>query len=83
MEGIQNLYENSTQFIQRYYSPKNTDEFIKIGVYLLVTFYLTDYFMNFRLFKWIYLGTIIILLASWYKTANVIEKGKPFKLGSM
>ncbi len=41
-----------------------------IGAYLAVTFYITDYFMNYRLFKWIYLGTIVILLASWYSYSD-------------
>lgn len=60
-----------------------------IGAYLAVTFYITDYFMNYRLFKWIYLGTIVILLASWYNVSGNVsgsrsqgqEKGM-FILGS-
>lgn len=70
MDGLRNIYSNSTQFVERYYFPKNTREILLIGLYVAVTFYLTDYFMNYRLFKWIYMGTILILLASWYSSTE-------------
>lgn len=81
MDGIQNVYQEGTSFLTRYYLPTNTKEFFLIGLYLIITFYLTDYFLNFRLFKWIYLGTIVILIASWYRGSAPV-RGRPFVLGS-
>lgn len=80
MDGIENVYREGTGFISRYYLPKNAKEIIWIGLYLLITFYLTDYFLNFRLFKWIYVGTLLILVASWYRGTAGVE-GRPFTLG--
>lgn len=82
MDGIQNIYREGTDFVSRYYLPKNTKEIISIGLYFLVTFYLTDYFLNYRLFKWIYLGTIVILVASWYR-GSTPRSGHPFVLGHL
>ena len=82
MDGIQNVYREGTSFVQRYYVPTNTKELLLILAYFAVTFYLTDYFINFRLFKWIYLGTAIILVASWYRGSHTVD-AKPFQLGTI
>ena len=95
MDGVHNVYREGRGFVSRHYYPKNTKEIVSIGLYLLITFYLTDYFLNFRLFKWIYLGTIVILIASWYREDTRVEGlplfeglapdqrsgGQPFVLG--
>lgn len=80
MDGVHNVYREGRGFVSRHYLPKNTKEIVSIGLYFLITFYLTDYFLNFRLFKWIYLGTIVILIASWYRGDTRVE-GLPFVLG--
>jgi|688.fasta_scaffold1143064_2 hypothetical protein len=35
-----------------------------------VTTYILDYFLKFKLLKWIYVGTIIVTVASLYKQGN-------------
>lgn len=80
MDGIHNIYREGKSFATRYYLPTNTKEFVSIGLYVAITFYLTDYFLNFRLFKWIYFGTALILIASWYRGSATVE-GRPFVLG--
>jgi hypothetical protein len=84
MDGIHNVYREGTSFVTRYYLPKNTMELIMIAAYFAITFYVTDYFINFRLFKWIYMGTAIILVASWYRgRADTAGKPSPFQLGAI
>jgi len=67
MDGIQNVYQKGKEYVLEMYYPTSLRHFIYIAIYFIITFYITDYFLNFKLIRWIYVGTIIVIIASLYR----------------
>jgi hypothetical protein len=66
MEGVHNVYQKSIDLAKEKYYPTSIRHFIYIIIYLLITYYISDYFLNFKLIRWIYVGTIIVAIATLY-----------------
>lgn len=62
MDGVERVYETGVTYAKDRYYPTSFRHLIYIAIYIAVTFYVTDFFMNFRLFRWIYLGTLAVIL---------------------
>lgn len=67
MDGIKNVYTHGREYVKQTYYPTSLRHFVYITIYFIITFYITDYFLNFKLIKWIYVGTIIVIIASLYR----------------
>jgi hypothetical protein len=76
MEGIHNVYSTGIQYSKEKYYPTDFKQFIYIIIYLLVTYYLTNYFLNFKLIKWIYIGTLLVGIATLFYEPYNINKDK-------
>jgi 4-hydroxybenzoate polyprenyltransferase len=66
MEGVHNVYQKGFDFAKERYYPTSIQHFIYIIIYLLITYYISDYFLNFKLIRWIYIGTLIVAIATLY-----------------
>jgi hypothetical protein len=66
MEGIHNVYQKGVDYAKERYYPTSIKQFIYVIIYLAITYYVTDYFLNFKLIKWIYVGTIVVAIATLY-----------------
>ena len=66
MDGIKNVYTRGKEYAIKMYYPTSLRHFVYIAIYFIVTFYITDYFLNFKLIRWIYVGTLIVIIASLY-----------------
>ena len=56
-------YQKGFDFAKERYYPTSIQHFIYIIIYLLITYYISDYFLNFKLIRWIYIGTLIVAIA--------------------
>jgi hypothetical protein len=70
MDGIQNVYQGGSDFVVRNYLPQSTTDAILIGASFTITFFITNYFLRYRVFKWFYIGAMLILVSSWYRGPN-------------
>jgi hypothetical protein len=66
MEGINHVAEYSKGFITYYLYPITTGHLLFIVLYTIFSIYFYKYIFQYNLFKWIYLGSIIILIGSIY-----------------
>ena len=73
MEGIHNVYQTGVHYAKEKYYPTTIRHFIYIIIYLLITYYITDYFLNFKLIRWIYVGTLVVAIATLYHEPYQIE----------
>ena len=55
--------------IQQFIHPFTFEHILYIGGFIITT-YITNFFLSFKLIKWIYIGTFIVLIANLYKQGN-------------
>lgn len=70
MDGLQNVYHGGTDFVVRNYIPQSAMDALLIGISFTITFLITNHFLRYRAFKWLYVGAMLILVASWYRGPN-------------
>jgi 4-hydroxybenzoate polyprenyltransferase len=66
MEGIQHVTEYGKGFIKYQLNPITTGHLLFIIAYTIFSIYFYKYLFQYPLFKWIYLGSIIIVIGSIY-----------------
>lgn len=76
MEGLQRVYDRAQKYIQDRYIPTTKEDIFPIVLFIAATVAITGYFMRYTLFRWLYIGSAIILVASWYK---IDQKENPIK----
>jgi hypothetical protein len=74
MEGVDNVYKTGIQYAKKKYYPTSIKHFIYAIIYLLITYYITDYFLNFKLIRWIYVGTLVVAIATLYHEPYQMEE---------
>ena len=82
MDGIHHVTEYGKGFITYHLYPMTAGHLLFIAVYTVFSIYFYKYIFQYNLFKWIYLGSIIILIGSIY--GDGVEKPSPpsnFKIG--
>ncbi len=50
--------------------PLTLSSLIYFSIFTAVNLYITEYFLKFKLFKWIYVATVIVIFASLYKLGD-------------
>ena len=57
---------------------------LSVIIVTAVTYFVTEYFLGFKLVRWIYIGTIIVIAASMYRDGNEDELVRDaFKLATL
>jgi hypothetical protein len=79
MDGIQRVTDYGKGFVTHYYYPSTTGHLLFIIIYTIFSLYFYKYLFQYPLFKWIYLGSIIIVIGSVY--GDGLQPPPAFKLG--
>jgi MFS-type transporter involved in bile tolerance (Atg22 family) len=66
MDGITHVTEYGKGFISYYLYPVTAGHLLFILIYTVFSIYFYKYIFQYNLFKWIYLGSIIIFISSIY-----------------
>jgi hypothetical protein len=66
MEGIRHVTEYGKGFVTHHLHPMTTGHLLFIVLYTVFSIYFYNYLFRYNLFKWMYLGSIIILIGSIY-----------------
>ena len=81
MEGIQHVAEYGKGFINYQLYPMTTGHLLFIVLYTVFSIYFYNYLFRYNLFKWMYLGSIIILISSLYGDGIGRPAASHFKIG--
>lgn len=67
---MDHLWYKSINSIQQFIYPFTFEHILYIIVGFIISTYISDYFLQFKLLKWIYIGTLIVLIANLYKRGD-------------
>jgi len=80
MDGIQRITDYGKGFVTYHLYPITTGHMLFIVIYTIFSIYFYDYVFKYPLFKWMYLGSIIIFIGTIY--GDGIQPAPPvFKIG--
>lgn len=66
MDGIQRIYHTGFQYAKKQYVPNNVLSMISIIIYTSIVFILTEYIMRGKITRWLYMGSIIMIISMIY-----------------
>lgn len=72
MEGVQRVYRTGIQYTKKQYLPRSWGSFLYILLYTVIVFYITEYLLKGHLTRWLYLGSVVMVLA-WVYEGSVTE----------
>ena len=81
MEGITHVTEYGKGFITYHFYPSSTGHLLFIIAYTIFSIYFYKYIFQYPILKWIYLGSIIILIGSVYGDGIRMHTPPNFKIG--
>ena len=64
---MENVIETGKKYVRERIYPLTLTHLIYLALLFVVTTYISNYFLRFRLIKWIYYGTLIVLFASIFQ----------------
>ena len=69
LEGIGNIYRTGIQYTKRQYFPTSwaIGSILYILLYTLGVYYVTEYLLKGQLTRWVYLGTMAMVLSFIYR----------------
>jgi hypothetical protein len=70
------LKDLATIYLKEQLYPFTITHLIIFIIFTAVTYYITDYFLKFKLIKWIYFGTCLVIAANLYNQGNDKEAAK-------
>jgi len=83
-QGLSPERYSSINSIQQFIYPFTFEHIFYIIVGFIISTYISDYFLQFKLLKWIYIGTLIVLIANLYKQGDDKKVAKAlFKLATI
>lgn len=78
---MESTWEKGKKYVRERIYPFTFQHILYLILFTIITTYITDHFLKFRLFKWIYYGTIIVVAANLYKDGQGERAaGELFKL---
>ena len=81
---MDHLWYRSINSIQQFIYPVTFKHIFYIIVGFIISTYISDYFLQFKLLKWIYIGTLIVLITNLYKHGDDKKVAKDlFKLATI
>jgi hypothetical protein len=66
MDGIHRVKDYGIGFVHYHAHPFTVLHLSFLLAYMVVTFFLYDYLFQYQLFKWMYIGSIIIVIGTIY-----------------
>ena len=73
--NIDNAKYNIKEYVERQIFPFTLQHITYFICITVITYYITDYFLQFKLFKWIYVGTVIVLgVTIFTQIHNIIKR---------
>jgi hypothetical protein len=66
MDGIHRVKDYGIGFVHYHAHPFTALHLSFLLVYTIVTFFLYDYLFKYQLFKWMYIGSIVIVIGTIY-----------------
>jgi len=81
MNKLQNITQYGTGFIQYHLYPLTVGHLVFLLIYTILSTYAYAYLFRYPLFKWMYLGSIIIFIGSVYGDGDDTTASY-FKLGT-
>lgn len=83
MDGIHRVKDYGIGFIHYHAHPFTVLHLSFLLAYTIVTFFLYDYLFQYKLFKWMYLGSIIIVIGAIYGDIKPAAAAATFNLGTV
>jgi hypothetical protein len=78
------MFQEIKNYLEEQLYPFTITHLITFIVFTAITYYITEYILQFKLLKWIYIGTIIVLIASLYKQGDDVKAVRDiFKLATL
>ncbi len=78
------LLQDAKNYLEEQLYPFTITHLIVFTIVTVFGYYLTDYLMHFKLLKWIYVGTLIVLIANLFKQGDDKKAAKDiFKLATI
>ena len=81
---MDHLWYKSISSIREFIYPFTFQHMFLIIIGAIISTYVSDFFLSFRLLKWIYVGTLIVLITTLYKQGDNKKAAKDiFKLATI
>lgn len=73
MEGVQRVYRSGIGYAKRRYLPDTMTSILYILLYTVVVYVLTEYLMKGQITRWLYIGTIIMIISMVYSGSITLD----------
>lgn len=84
LNSMDHLWYQGINSIRQFIYPFTFEHIFYIIGGAIISTYISDYITSFRLLKWIYIGTLIVLIATLYKHGDDKKAAKDiFKLATL
>ena len=71
-------------YLEEQLYPFTITHLITFTLFTAITYYITEYILKFKLLKWIYIGTLIVIIANLYRQGDDKKAAKDiFKLATL
>ena len=74
MEGIERVYDTGIRYVKKRYVPSTLGSVVFILLYTLVVFYMTEYLMKGKLTRWLYIGSVVMVVSMVYSGSWVYNE---------
>ena len=64
------FYEKSTKWVKEQWRQLTFEHLIYLIIFSFILSYITEYLLKYKLLKWIYIGTIAVIIITLYKQGN-------------
>jgi hypothetical protein len=73
MEGVQRVYDTGFRYVKRTYLPNTVGSVLYILLYTVVVFVLTEYLMRGVVTRWLYVGSMVMVVSMVYSGAITLD----------
>ena len=74
MDGVQRVYDSGLRYAKKRYVPDTLGSIIYILLYTTIVFYVTEFLMRGRVTRWLYLGSVVMVVAMVYSGDIILEE---------
>ena len=67
---MDNIWQRGRDYVAESIYPFTFNHLIYFILFTVVTTYITDYFLNYKLFKWIYFASAFVIIINIYNNGN-------------
>ena len=81
---MENVWTWSVDYIKNKLYPFTFSHLIYVIITTVAVYYVTEYFLKFRLIRWVYFGTLTVIAATLFNSGEMKEGAKElFKLATL